>query len=57
MKKWPVSSAEPSPWAGVPDERRRFGTLGGQFVPEALMPGVVEPAAAHDQAVALEVER
>ncbi len=50
MKHSPALSAGPSPWAEVPDERGRFGPLGGRFVPETLMPAVTELAAAYDQA-------
>ncbi|MEX2047397.1 MAG: tryptophan synthase subunit beta, partial [Chloroflexota bacterium] len=34
----------------VPVARGRFGTFGGQYVPETLMPAVIELEAAFDEA-------
>ena len=34
----------------VPDERGKFGSYGGQFVPETLMPALEELIAAYDAA-------
>ncbi|HXK95879.1 MAG TPA: tryptophan synthase subunit beta, partial [bacterium] len=43
-----------SPAAGVttvPDSRGRFGTYGGRFVPETLMPALVELEEAFEEAI------
>ncbi len=44
-------SVEPKPWNNVPDENGRFGTFGGRFVPETLMPALVDLAAGFQEAV------
>jgi tryptophan synthase beta chain len=37
--------------AALPDERGRFGRFGGRFVPETLMPALLELEQAHDAAM------
>ncbi len=37
--------------ASVPDQRGKFGSYGGQFVPETLMPALTELIAAYDEAI------
>jgi len=50
MTSCAASSAKPKPLAGWPDKRGRFGSLGGRFVPETLMPALEELTRAHDEA-------
>jgi tryptophan synthase beta chain len=52
MKSWPALSEEPRPLTGRPDIRGRFGTFGGKFVPETLVPALLELEAAFEQALA-----
>lgn len=50
MNSYPVSSAESKPWADQPDGRGRFGSLGGAYVPETLMPALAELTSAFETA-------
>jgi tryptophan synthase beta chain len=43
-------STKPNPWKDRPDHRGRFGTFGGRFVPETLVPGLEELYEAFTQA-------
>ena len=45
-----ASSVEPKQWAETPDERGRFGSFGGLFVPETLMPALEELNSAFQEA-------
>ena len=47
MTRWPSSSPAPRE---LPDRRGRFGTFGGRFVPESLMPALEEFEDAYHQA-------
>jgi tryptophan synthase beta chain len=44
--------ASPNDWRAWPDARGRFGDYGGLYVPETLMPLVIELARAYDEAKA-----
>ncbi|MBU2549875.1 MAG: tryptophan synthase subunit beta [Proteobacteria bacterium] len=48
MKNSNALSVGPSPRPGLPDDRGRFGQLGGRFVPETLMPAVEELSRAYE---------
>ncbi|MBI5571629.1 MAG: tryptophan synthase subunit beta [Desulfomonile tiedjei] len=52
MKSWPALSEEPKPLTGRPDVRGRFGAYGGKFVPETLVPALLELDAAFEGALA-----
>jgi tryptophan synthase beta chain len=43
--------SDPVRHAGLPDERGRFGQFGGRFVPETLIPALLELDAAHADAM------
>ncbi|MBD2210228.1 tryptophan synthase subunit beta [Nostoc linckia FACHB-104] len=48
MTTTPISPSSPST-ASVPDTQGRFGRFGGKYVPETLMPALVELEAAYQQ--------
>jgi tryptophan synthase beta chain len=50
MTESPASSAVPRPWQSQPDEQGHFGSFGGRYVPESLMPALAELSAAYQQA-------
>ena len=52
MKSWPALSEEPKPMTNRPDVGGRFGTFGGKFVPETLVPALLELESAFDEALA-----
>jgi len=43
-------SASPNDWSALPDDEGRFGTFGGRFVAETLMPLVLELGTAYQSA-------
>ncbi len=46
----PASSAAPRPWQSQPDKEGHFGSFGGRYVPETLMPALAELSAAYAEA-------
>jgi tryptophan synthase beta chain len=52
MTSSPASSPAPVSHKTEPDARGHFGAYGGRFVPETLMPALVELSATHAQAMA-----
>ena len=50
MTNYPALSTEPKPPLKLPDRNGRFGSLGGRFVPEILMPALAELEEAYNSA-------